>query len=991
MNADGSNQHRIGTFDGGGPDWSRDGSKIVFYSNMNGIYHICVADTDGTNFQQLTNIGTENWWPSSSADGNKIAFQSNRDGNHEIYVMNADGTNPVRLTSNTAEDGDPCWSPDGSRIAFSSLRDGKYEIYKMNASDGSGQTRLTSMQVHNIQPNWGSVRVPLKKYLGQTPPDTILVRFGPSYLISDGTWGWHGSPQFSPDGKEMFFVKYYFNLPSGNAKLYRMKVVNGEWTSPVQPSFASDSIDNSPVYSRDGNTLYFLSFRDGSAKIYYVTRIADDWSQPQKLNVDYQTLPGSLGWCFSLIRDSVLYIEVSTQEQGDIYRSPLVNGQYSQFEKLSDSINSTSGDGAPYVEVNENYIIFISNKPGGYGYHDLYISFKNSDGTWTSAKNMGNKINGSNEDFMASITPDGDYMFFNSAKTGDLGYNAYWLSASVIEKWRPIQIDTTQKITFESWRDGNAEIYMMNYDGGSVKRLTLNSDEDRWPGFSRDGMKIIFCSNRNGNYEVYTMDNNGDSQLRLTSTSDIDEVSPDWSPDRKKIAYVVSPNGNWLISEIHVMKANGTGDTAITGNASGDSRPIWSPDGSKILFFSKRDGHYEIYVMNANGSNQTRLTYSSTNAALAQWSPDGSKIVYNELDIPTMTGQIHVMNSDGSNDTVLTNAAGINENSCWSADGRYIVFQSNRNGNYEVYIMNANGSNQQNLTNNSAWDSWPSCVVIQLPDTVLHYFPYQSGWNQISVPFLRNDNRKDSVFGASVSDAFFYDADSEKYISKDTLENGKGYWLKFPLAGVTVIQGDPILVDTIEVKAGWNMIGSISEPVTAASIGSLPAGITTSEFYTYQSGYVRSDTIHPGIGYWVKLEEEGSLILAADETITLGHGICIKPTRELPPSPPEYAGSKTNNLPEQFGLSQNYPNPFNPVTTIRYNIPLESKVTLRIYNVLGQVVSQVVNELQNAGFKSVEWKADGMASGLYFCRLEAVDIRNTSNSFVQIMKMILIR
>ncbi len=109
-------------------------------------------------------------------------------------------------------------------------------------------------------------------YLGQNPPDTIPIRFGPSYLITNGSWGWHGSPKFSPDGKEMFFVKYHFNLPSGNAKMYFMKDVNGVWTMPAQPSFASDSIDNSPVYSPDGNRLYFSSYRTGAMRYYFVTR-----------------------------------------------------------------------------------------------------------------------------------------------------------------------------------------------------------------------------------------------------------------------------------------------------------------------------------------------------------------------------------------------------------------------------------------------------------------------------------------------------------------------------------------------------------------------------------------------------------------------------------------------------------------------------------------------------------------------------------------------
>lgn len=437
MNADGSHLHRVGTFGGGGPDWSPEGNKIVFASKINTSYHICVADTDGSNFQQLTNIGTENWWPSYSPEGDKIVFQSNRDGNHEIYVMSANGANPVRLTNNPAEESDPCWSPDGKRIAFLSFRDGRYNIYSMNANNGANQTRLTTMQTHNIQPDWRTLRAPLKKYLGQAPPDTIPVRFGPAYLISDGSWGWHGSPQFSPDGKEMFFVKYHFNLLSGNAKIYQMKIVNGEWTSPTRPGFASDSTENSPVYSMDGNTLYFLSFRDGSAKIYRVTRAEDSWSPPQLVNLAYQSLPGIPGWCFSMIRDSILYLEVSTQGQGDIYRSPLVNGQFSQFEKLPEPINSTFDEGAPYVDPDERFIIFISKRPGGYGYHDLYISFKKSDGTWTAAQNMGHRINGSNEDFMASISPDGKYLFFNSAKAGDRAYNAYWVDAQLIEKFNP--------------------------------------------------------------------------------------------------------------------------------------------------------------------------------------------------------------------------------------------------------------------------------------------------------------------------------------------------------------------------------------------------------------------------------------------------------------------------------------------------------------------------------------------------------------------------
>ncbi len=281
-------------------------------------------------------------------------------------------------------------------------------------------------------------------YLGQNPPDTIPIRFGPSYLITNGSWGWHGSPKFSPDGKEMFFVKYHFNLPSGNAKMYFMKDVNGVWTMPAQPSFASDSIDNSPVYSPDGNRLYFSSYRTGAMRYYFVTRTGNSWSQPTMLNMTYQSMPGSPGWDFAMTQDSTIYFSLYTQANGaDLYLSRINNGQYSTFERLPNQINTASNEISPYISPDEKYIMFGSNRTGSYGLHDVYISFKKTDGTWTQAQNMGNRINGTSEDSFPWVTPDGKYMFFNSAKTGDLAYNAYWVDSKVIDRFKPVGIIKT--------------------------------------------------------------------------------------------------------------------------------------------------------------------------------------------------------------------------------------------------------------------------------------------------------------------------------------------------------------------------------------------------------------------------------------------------------------------------------------------------------------------------------------------------------------------
>jgi len=96
------------------------------------------------------------------------------------------------------------------------------------------------------------------------------------------------------------------------------------------------------------------------------------------------------------------------------------------------------------------------------------------------------------------------------------------------------------------------------------------------------------------------------------------------------------------------------------------------------------------------------------------------------------------------------------------------------------------------------------------------------------------------------------------------------------------------------------------------------------------------------------------------------------------------------HLPTAFALEQTYPNPFNPSTTVGYSLRMRSRVTLAIYNVLGQRVAELVNAEQPAGVYRVPWTA-GVASGMYFYRIEAVGENDPANRFVDVKKMILMR
>jgi hypothetical protein len=98
----------------------------------------------------------------------------------------------------------------------------------------------------------------------------------------------------------------------------------------------------------------------------------------------------------------------------------------------------------------------------------------------------------------------------------------------------------------------------------------------------------------------------------------------------------------------------------------------------------------------------------------------------------------------------------------------------------------------------------------------------------------------------------------------------------------------------------------------------------------------------------------------------------------------------SNEIPTVFMLSHNYPNPFNPSTTINYGLQIRSRVILDIYNILGQRITRLIDEVQEAGFKSAVWNAQ-VPSGIYFYRLEAVSVDNPSKRFVDVKKLLLLK
>jgi hypothetical protein len=252
-------------------------------------------------------------------------------------------------------------------------------------------------------------------YLGQEPPGLKPKVFAPGIVSTRGNFEF--SFTISPDGRELYFNRR-------GSGLMGCRYEEDGWTAPQEPDFLSGRPGAfEPHISPDGERFFF---GDGPT-IWVATRTGSGWGEPQ------QVMPGMYA---TTTHDGTIYVtDINPPpEFGTIVKSRPVGGGYTEPERVGDGVNLPVGSAHPCIAPDESFIIFDSVLPGsgeGHEHTDLFVCFRNSDGSWGDAVNLGPDVNTPGGNICASLSPDGKYLFFQRHR------DIYWVSTEVIERLRP--------------------------------------------------------------------------------------------------------------------------------------------------------------------------------------------------------------------------------------------------------------------------------------------------------------------------------------------------------------------------------------------------------------------------------------------------------------------------------------------------------------------------------------------------------------------------
>jgi len=280
-------------------------------------------------------------------------------------------------------------------------------------------------------------------------------------------------------------------------------------------------------------------------------------------------------------------------------------------------------------------------------------------------------------------------------KRDQLRRTAHRISDIIFEKLTGVRgaFDTRiAYITVKNIADGSKQhsLQIADADGFNPQILLESSEPLMSPVWSPDGKKIAYVSFENKNSAVYIQDILTGNRNRIANNPGINSA-PSWSPDGSRLALTLSKEGDPEIFILHLASRN---LQRLTNNRAIDTEPSWSPDGNTLIFTSDRGGTPQVYEISSSGGAPRRLTFEGNYNTRARYSPDGNSIIM----VHRIGGRyrIAVMDLARRDIMILTNSR-LDESPSFSPNGSMIIYATSRPKGGELAAVSADGRVHQRL------------------------------------------------------------------------------------------------------------------------------------------------------------------------------------------------------------------------------------------------------------------------------------------------------
>lgn len=252
------------------------------------------------------------------------------------------------------------------------------------------------------------------------------------------------------------------------------------------------------------------------------------------------------------------------------------------------------------------------------------------------------------------------------------------------------------------------QLRLVPLDGGPQVMLTEPRSRARSPSWAPDGSWFVAESDAQGFSDVVRQAPRAGAEVVRLATAREGNFEPSVSPDGTRVVFVSSREGD---PEIYVMKADGSEVRRLTAFYKEDVSPRWSPDGQWISFLSDREGRTRLFLVKPDGTALRAVSGSRTEGEEREpaWSPDGKHLAFVARAQGEKTGKARIWRAsvEGGDPVALTPGQGTDDQPTWSPDGKYLAFASDRTGDVELFLMRADGTGPVPLTTSKGADWLP--------------------------------------------------------------------------------------------------------------------------------------------------------------------------------------------------------------------------------------------------------------------------------------------